>query len=209
MSSLSSRSVPRLHAAVVIFAAAALTAAAPAHAASSRSTACVPRGASIVEANAQATVFAIDRDDQFTLYGCAGVGAKRRALATWFDCGCSRGDEPAPSVWLAGRVAAVNRWSCDPSAPTESCAGATRSVSLKSGRRLRAVDSPGEVEELVLRRDGAFALVRGGAVVAATSGGEEVLEPGPGYEPGSIALSVGGRRVYWTRGGVARSALLA
>lgn len=62
--------------------------------------------------------------------------------------------------------------------------------------------------ELVLRADGAFALVAGGVVTGVDARGESVLDPGPGEEPGSLALAGNGRHIYWLNRGQPRSAPL-
>jgi hypothetical protein len=56
----------------------------------------------------------------------------------------------------------------------------------------------------VLKRNGSIAYVIGSKVVRVDASGAKVVDDGPGIEAESLAAN--GRLLYWTRGGVARSA---
>jgi hypothetical protein len=159
---------------------------------------CAKRGATAA-ASATARVFEVDRDGDRTLYGCLRAGGRLQALARWFSCDCSVGDDPAPGVaLLAGRfVALTHHPSCGPF-PCET----GPSYTLHNLRSGRAVSPQGPVSQVVpgegfyAYEDGRVVLVRGGA--------ERVVDAGPGVEPGSLAIA--GRRLYWMRDGLPQSA---
>ena len=141
-----------------------------------------------------ARVFEVDRGGDRTLYGCLRADGRRRALASWFSCDCSIGDDPAPGVELhAGRFVALTQYpSCGPF-PCE-----TRTTyelrDLRSGRR---VDAGGDVWQVVTG-PGFFAY-EDGRVVIVRGGREQVVDPGPGIE--LFSLAVAGTRLYWMRDG--------
>ena len=85
------------------------------HAATKRERTCAHRGVT-VERSATARVFEVNRDDEHTLYGCMRRGGRLQPLASWFSCGCSVGDDPAPGVeLLAGHFVALTHYpSCGP-----------------------------------------------------------------------------------------------
>lgn len=171
---------------------------------------CGVKNSTTVAVSAKARVYERSRrgdSDEHVLVGCLLGSGRRLALETWFDCGCSRGDESRPQVWLRGTVVAINRFSCPPDPGLGPCSGRAHTVDLRTSRTLREAQSGDVVSDLVLGARGAFVLLRiGGAVVKSDAEGEGVLDPGPRVELGSLALA--GSRVYWTRDGAPRSALL-
>ena len=182
-------------------AAAALLLAAPADAAKPGKR-CERQGTT-VEKSAQVRVFATNRDGDQALYACWRADGRRQRLATWFSCDCSIGDEPAPFTELhAGRYVEVTvPANCGPF-PAPGCGGA--SISLRDVKTRVEVSTEGDVTDVVklgARRfafaDGRIAVARGAAL--------EVLDPGPGVEPGSLAAA--GQRLYWLRGGTPFTAL--
>jgi hypothetical protein len=146
--------------------------------------------------------------DQHLLIGCLLRSGQSVQLDSWFSCGCSRGDESAPQVWLRGRIVALNRYSCPPDPVLGSCVGAARTVSLRTGEPLRRANTRTSVAALVLGPRGSFAYVSsGGAVVKSDATGESVvLDAGAGIDPDSLAVA--GARVYWTRSDAPQTALL-
>jgi hypothetical protein len=170
---------------------------ATAEAATKRERICAQRGAT-VERSATARVFAVDRDGNHRLYGCMRRGGQLQALASWFSCDCSVGDDIAPGVaLLAGRFVVLTHYpSCGPF-PCET----PTTYSLHNLRSRREVAPQGNVGQVVTG-PGFFAY-EDGRVVIVRGGSEHVVDPGPGVEHGSLAVA--GRRLYWTRDGVPRS----
>lgn len=172
---------------------------------------CAVKGSGTVAQNAQARVYVRTRrgdDARHMLVGCLLRSDRRVLLDEWFSCDCSRGDELEPQVWLRGGVVAVNRHGCPPDPILGGCAGRARTVSLRTGETLREADTGAAVAALVLGPRGAFAYVSGdGAVVKSDATGETVvLDSGP---LDAASLAVVGARLYWLRGGQARTALLS
>jgi hypothetical protein len=91
--------------------------------------------------------------------------------------------------------------SCGP-VPDPACGGSSTSLLDLSTRR--AVSPQGDVVQVVAR--GRHVAYVDGRVVLVTGDEERVLDPGPGVEDGSLALSPA--RLYWAREGVPYSALL-
>jgi hypothetical protein len=190
-------------------------AAAPAARSGPRSKAapCAASGSTTVALNPLARVYVRAQrgdSDQHVLIGCLLHSGRRMQLASWFESGVSRGDEPSPQVWLRERIVAVNRYSCspDPLSPSD-CVGGARSVSLRTGETLHRANTGTSVAALVQGPRGSFAYVSsGGAVVKSDATGEAVvLDAGPGVDPASLAAA--GPRVYWLRAGAPQSALLS
>jgi hypothetical protein len=172
---------------------------------------CAAKASRTVALNPQARVYVRSQRgdaDQHLLIGCLLRSGRTTELDSWFSCGCSRGDETGPQVWLRGTVVALNRFSCPPDPLLGGCVGGAHTFDLRTLRTLRRANTGTAVSALVLGPGGAFAYVSsGGAVSKSDAGGEGVLDAGPGVDPTSLAIA--GARVYWTRGGVAQSALLA
>jgi hypothetical protein len=173
---------------------------------------CERRGAVTLEANAAVRIYEIsDEQDQHTMFGCRYRTGRTTALASWFDCGCSRADEPTPQVALNGLAAGVNRYSCPPT--NDACTGRFTVYNLLTGRRLRQTDTTGAVQAVVTRGGAAAFVTSSRSVTAPTNqlialdgGGRRVLDPGPNVVYTSLALA--GNRVYWMRGDAAQTALL-
>jgi len=161
--------------------------------------------------NAQARVYVRSQRgdaDQHLLIGCLLRSGQSVQLDSWFSCGCSRGDESAPQVWLRARIVALNRFSCPPDPLLGGCVGSARTVSLRTGETLRRANSGTAIATLVQGPRGAFAYVASGGVVvkSAQPGETVVLVAAPGVDPYSLASA--GSRVYWLRGGTPQTALL-
>jgi len=172
-------------------------------------TACAAGGSVTVARGVQARVYVRAQrgdGDRHELVGCLLGSGRKLLLDSWFSCGCSRGDESAPQVWLRGTVVAINRYGCPPGPELGPCVGRVRSVALRSGRTLREVETGGLIGQLVLGERGAFALSVDGAVRKADADGVATLDRGPGVEDGSLALA--GPLLYWTRDGAPHSARL-
>lgn len=171
---------------------------------------CAAKGSTTVALNPQARVYERAQrgdTDQHLLIGCLLRSGRTTQLDSWFSCGCSRGDETGPQVWLRGTVVALNRYSCPPDPFLGNCVGSAHTVDVRTRRTLRRANTGTSVSALVLGPGGAFAYVSsGGAVSKSDAGGESVLDAGPGVDPTSLAIA--GARVYWTRGGAPQSALL-
>ncbi len=193
--------------------AALLVAAGPAQAASHAATAaratpkpCAVRGSTTVARNAQVRVYArtARESDDHTLVGCLLGSGRRLALDAWFSCGCSRGDESEPQVWLRDTVVAVNRSSCAPDPFAGGCAGSVRTVDRRTRRTLRRANTGGPVGELAIGPSGLIAVVTARGLVASDAEGERVLDPATQV----AALAFAGGLLYWTSGDQPRSALL-
>jgi len=193
-----------------------LVSAASASAASVRSrpgpASCAAKRSVTVAQNEQARVYVRSQRgdaDQHVLVGCLLRSGQKVQLDSWFSCGCSRGDESAPQVWLRARIVALNRYSCAPDPLSlGGCTGSARTVSLRTGETLRRASTGTSVAALVQGPRGAFAYVSsGGAVVKSDGTGETVvLDAGAGVDPASLAVA--GARVYWLRSDVPQTALL-
>lgn len=173
---------------------------------------CTAKGSKTVALNPLARVYVRSERgdaDQHLLIGCLLHSGQTVELASWFDCGCSRGDEPAPQVWLRERIVALNRWGCspDPTSPFD-CTGSARTVSLRTGETLRSANTGTSVAALVQGPRGSFAYVSaGGAVLKSDADGEGVLlDAGPGVASDSLAAA--GVHVYWMHGAVPFAASL-
>lgn len=197
---------------VLVLVLAVAPAEAAARAGGERSAVCAVKGSTTIAQNEQARVYERSQRgdaDQHLLIGCLLRSGQTVRLERWFSCGCSRGDEAAPQVWLRGRIVAVNRYSCPPDPLLGGCVGGARTVSLRTGEALHRASTGTSVAALALGPRGAFAYVSsGGAVVKSDASGETVvLDAGPGIEPESLAVA--GARVYWLRAGAPQTALLA
>ena len=155
--------------------------------------------------------------DPDRVYLCSYRTGRRTAIG-WDDCFNAVG---VFEVRFTRRFVALGLWSCGPG-------GTSATVELRStasGRRVRRIlspggDDPGEIEyvsDLVVRRDGALAWIielRDTAdsparyqVRSSLSGGTSaILAEGSDIAAGSLALA--GSTLYWTQGGLPRSALL-
>jgi hypothetical protein len=172
---------------------------------------CAAKGSVTVALNPQARVYVRSErgdEDQHVLVGCLLRSGQSVELASWFSCGCSRGDESAPQVWLRARIVAINRYSCPPDPLLGGCVGSARTVSLRTGETLRRASTGTAVAALVQGPRGAFAYISsGGAVVKSDETGETVvLDAGAAVDVDSLAVV--GARVYWLRGSAAQTAVL-
>ena len=151
------------------------------------------------------------------VYLCSYRTGRRTAIG-WDDCFNALG---VVEVRFTRRFVALGLWSCAPG-------GTSATVDLRStasGRRVRRIlrpggDDPGELEymtDLLVRRDGALAWIielRDAAdsparyqVRSSLSGtASTILAEGNDIAAGSLALA--GSTLYWTQGGLARSATL-
>jgi hypothetical protein len=186
--------------AIVLAAAALLALAAPAEAAKSRR--CEHQGFTM-EKSAQVRVFATDHEGDQALYACWRADGRRQLLTSWFSCDCSVGDGPPPFTELhAGRYVEVGiPENCGPY-PAPDC-GAVH-TSLRDVKTRVEVGTESDVTDVVKLGARRFAYVDGRVVVVRGTA-QEVLDPGPGIEPGSLAAA--GQRLYWVRGGVPFTAL--
>jgi len=173
---------------------------------------CAAKRSTTVAQNVQARIYVRSQRgdaDQHLLIGCLLRSGQRVQLASWFSSGLSRGDEPAPQVWLRERIVAVNRYSCspDPTSPAD-CVGGARTVSLRTGETLRRANTGTSVAALAQGPRGSFAYVSsGGAVLKSDADGEGVLlDPGPGIVADSLATA--GVHVYWIHGALPVTAAL-
>jgi hypothetical protein len=151
------------------------------------------------------------------VYLCSYRTGRRTAIG-WDDCFDAAG---VVEVAFTRRFVALGLWSCAPG-------GTSATVELRntaSGRRVRRIlrpggDDPGELEyvtDLVVRRNGALAWIielRDSAdsparyQVRSSPGGTSstILAEGSDIAAGSLALA--GSTLYWTQGGLPRSASL-
>ena len=167
-----------------------------------RQRVCAKRGATVASSNL-ARVFEVDRQGDRSLFGCLRSNGRLQLLSRWFSCDCSTGDEPSPAAELhAGRFVELTEFaSCGPF-PEPTCGGSTTTVRDLRGRREFAADD--SIGQLVAR--GATFAFTDGRVLLVQRGEARVVDPGPGIEPGSLALAR--TRLYWTRDGAPFSAPL-
>jgi hypothetical protein len=175
---------------------------APAATKKERQRICAKRGFTVASSPA-ARVFEVDRQGDHSMFGCMRSNGRLQLLSSWFSCDCSIGDDPAPAARLhALRFVEVTEFaSCGP-VPDPTCGGST--TTLRDLRGRRDFSAAGTVAQVVAR-GGTFAFADG-RVVVVDGGGERVVDPGPGIEDGSLALSR--TRLYWTRAGQPFSAPL-
>ncbi len=163
---------------------------------------CEQRGTT-VERSKHVRVFATDRDGDQALYACWRPRGRPQLLAAWFSCGCSIGDAPAASAELhAGRYVEVTvPVNCGPF-PAPGCGGAT--ISLRDVKLRTEVVTEADVTDLVKLGRNRYAYADG-RVVVVEGEAQQVLDPGPAVEAGSLAAA--GQRLYWLRGGAPFTAL--
>ena len=159
-------------------------------------------GGSAVERSVQARVYERGADE-YVLVGCYLRSGRRTSLASWFNCGCSIADDPEPQVWLAGRHAAVNQYSCSPIDPMAPCSGRLSVFDLRTGR-VRYSAETSSLSGLVIKPNGSVAYVLGQRLIRIESSGSTVLDEGAGIDGDSLAANR--TRLYWMRGGVPKSA---
>jgi hypothetical protein len=189
---------------IPFFAAALLVAALPAAPADAKAKRklphCTAAGDTTWNRTTAARVYEVGSDDH-RLYGCMYDTGKRRLLTTWFNCGCSMGDDAPPTTWLTGRFVAIAFQSCPPPAVGGACTGSLQVKDIRTGK---TTHSGGYPSDLVLRRDGSVAYVSGDQVIKKDLNGTKVVDQGPRIEPNSLAANAS--RLYWIRDGVPRSA---
>ena len=165
---------------------------------------CAAPGASSVARSVQARIYERGADNH-VLVGCHLRSRRRTVLARWFNCDCSRADEAPPQVWLAGRHAAVNQYSCSPIDPMSPCVGSMRVVDLRTGRVRYRADT-GALIGLVIKPNGSVAYVLGPQLIRIDSRGSALLDEGAGIDSGSLAVNR--TRLYWLRDNMPRTASL-
>src|ERR1700742_2059957 len=133
---------------------------------------CTARGDVTLNRNTVARVYEVEDDDTHSVYGCMYDTRKRRLLASWFSCGCSTGDETAPTVWLSGRFVAVTRQSCPPPG-VGACTGSLRVIDLRTGATIHGGGYP---SELLLKRNGSIAYVVGTKVIVYDAKGVRTVD---------------------------------
>lgn len=144
----------------------------------------------------QARTFQRHVDADYQLYGCDLKTRRHTLLYSWYNCGCSTGDEAPPNVWLTGHYVAVSQASCVPLSLPATCAGRLRVVNLRTGHTThRAARSP---SGLLLKPNGSVAYVAD-HLVRADHNGVTVLDSSPGIDPNSLATD--GHHLYWRRDG--------
>jgi hypothetical protein len=159
---------------------------------------------STVERSVQARVYERGADE-YVLVGCYLRSGRRTSLASWFNCGCSIADDPEPQVWLAGRHAAVNQYSCSPIDPMAPCTGSLRVFDLRSGRVRQSAET-GALIDLVIKPNGSVVYLLGQRLIRIDSRGSAVLDEGPGIDPASLAINR--TRVYWLHDNAPRTGSL-
>jgi hypothetical protein len=180
---------------------AALLAAAPAQA--DKRENCYPRGTTTSIATADARVYEVGLSDNQRIYACLFSTGKSRPLGRFqTDFGIS-------NEALSGRFVAYQYLDC-----REDCSRSeVRVLDLKTGAKRKspkAGTGSGGITGLVVKRNGSAAWIREvgrsyGEVHTFTASGESVLDSGAGIEPFSLALA--GSRLYWTKDGLAATAL--
>jgi hypothetical protein len=180
---------------------------APAEAAKHRG--CAEPGSETQAADARARVFYSPRKDAY--FGCLRRTGRRREIPY----------QGVDDIYITALTSPFVVYD----APNEGSAAYVVDVyrfDLRTGRD-RKVTSFGEfagqgsrLHELLLTRAGTVVWARerfgseqdGRLVEKFGDGRESTLDPGPTVDAGSLALSISGRRVYWTNAGEPRSARL-
>jgi len=113
---------------------------------------CAAPGSTTLARSIEARVFTRSRGDDHRLIGCLRRNDKRRRLFSWYNCGCSTGDDPYPDVGLGGRYVAVNTWKCVPGGDaTSTCTGRLRVIDLRSGRVRYTTDTGNPLRALLVQ----------------------------------------------------------
>lgn len=165
---------------------------------------CAVRGSVTVAKSLQARIYERGGDDH-VLVGCSRRSGRRTVLARWFNCDCSRADQPAPQVWLAGRHVAVNRYSCSPFDSMAPCVGAMEVFDLRTGRVRYSADT-GALIGLAIKPNGSVGYVLGQQLFRIDSRGSALLDEGAGIDYGSLAVNR--TRLYWLRDNIPHTASL-
>jgi hypothetical protein len=175
---------------------------------SARKPTCPTAGVTIA-ANEHVRVYRRGSSSSYTAYACATKTGRVRKLGT-FD----REEGGARLFRIAGTRVAFDDLSCG--GGSAGCIGAVRVVEVRSGARRAAANASGTgiARDLELTRTGAIAWTRAPASGQPDAGelrkldadGEAVLDAGPDLDKESLAVS--GSTLYWTRGGMPRSAQL-
>jgi hypothetical protein len=153
----------------------------------------------------EARVYSTSTDYNHSMIGCHHRTNRRWEIGAWYSCGCSISDGSQPQVWLTGRFAAVNAYSCSPISLFPDCTGGLRVYDLKAGRRARhEIDTGGPIAPPLLKRNGSIALLVEGRLVRVDSTGTAVVDEGPGIDEDSLAASR--NRLYWMREGAPHTA---
>jgi hypothetical protein len=167
---------------------------------------CPTRGRTLA-ADSRARVWEVRRGDELSLYACLRRTGRVRRL--------TYGDIDYSSVRLAAPYVAYD--------DVEDGSGGVfefiERVDLRTGREKQVAElgtlfgEGSQLGDLVVARSGAVAWTavkdeNGTSVEKYDADGAGTLDPGPDVDPGSLALTASGKRVYWTRGGVPQSAPL-
>lgn len=192
----------------LVLAAVVLAAWAPAEAgARDPSARCYPRDVRGLASGVRARVFHRDLEDgDYVIYACDLISGRRTRIGE----GTFRDGDSVGSIRFAGRIVGFVGGSCVGLMGTP-CTSSIETVDVRTRRRL-STGVEAEVTDFLVSPTGAAAWIeREGGVhrAKAISAGHTAteLDSGPALEPGSLALSSGGR-LYWTNAGEARSAQL-
>jgi hypothetical protein len=173
---------------------------------------CTLRGSKTLAADARGRVFEKDHADGAYIYGCLYRTGRRFAI----------GDNPHDDFLSIDALALASPFVAygETTASTIGTYEIVERLDLRNGRIKDVTDSKREdpdpgIDQVVLTPRGAVAWIGYGndytdilKVEKLDAAGHALLDPGPGVENGSLAVTRSGRRLYWSNGGEPRSAVL-
>lgn len=185
----------------------------PVAAAAKKHGKCALRGSKTLAADAGGRVFArSDAYEQQYVYACLYRSGRRFPI----------GDNPHDDLVSIDLVALASPFVAygETWRSSQGSYETLERLDLRSGRILALTQSTteggdGGIDQVVATHRGAVAWIGlssdAGDVLKVEkrdSSGHAILDPGPGVEAGSLAVTRSGRRLYWSNGGQARSAPL-
>jgi hypothetical protein len=174
----------------------------PSASADRRREPCVRAGARVLAADTRGRIFHVERHGLDRWYACL----RSRDRSVWIeDASPPDTDLSLPRVASPYAAVVIDRLTTGPSAPEVTV------IDLRTRREVGA-RAPLGVSDLVLTRQGTVAFVQGASPEARVrtmdrSGRVADLDVGS-IAAGSLALSPDGKRLYWLKDGVPRSAQL-
>lgn len=179
---------------------------APAADANAKKRHCPANGATIA-ADSRARVWQVKRHDELSLYACLRRTGRVRRLTS--------GDIDYDSVRLAAPFVVY----VENEAGSGLVSEIIQRVDIRAGTQERIAEfgtlsgEGSNLDDYVVAHSGAVAWIATDDSSGTSAGkydadGAGTLDPGPDVDPGSLALTASGKRVYWTRGGVPQSASL-
>ena len=166
----------------------------------------------------QLAVYTTQRGRDFKMIGCDRKTRRRTVIDRWYSCECSIADEYPPTVWTAGRYVATQAMACSPIDHTD-CYGHLEVINLRTPKLVSRTPDRVIARDVILKPNGSVAyttaqwsgpysqtIVSADVYVMERGGEARLLDSGATVEPGSLALSQDGKRLFWLNGDQARTA---